>query len=123
VPVITDTTYPRLPADPGAAELDAFTPDAAELAFVRQRTRHSGPRLALLVLLKTFQRLGYFVRLADVPIAIIVHIAAFASLDAAVHEIGGYDDTTYRVRLSALVRGFFSTSRTSPRSRRCAMGS
>ncbi len=106
MPVITDTTYPRLPADPGAAELDAFTPDAAEFAFVRQRTRHPGPRLALLVLLKTFQRLGYFVRLADVPAAIIGHIAAFASLDAAVHEIGGYDDTTYRVRLSALVRGF-----------------
>jgi len=106
VPVITDTTYPRLPADPGASELDAFTPDAAEFAFVRQRTRHPGPRLALLVLLKTFQRLGYFVRLADVPAAIIGHIAALASLDAAVHETGGYDDTTYRVRLSALVRGF-----------------
>lgn len=106
MPVITDTTYPRLPADPGAAELDAFTPDAAEFAFARQRTRHPGPRLALLVLLKTFQRLGYFVRLADVPAAIIGHIAASASLEAAVHEIGGYDDTTYRVRLSALVRGF-----------------
>ena len=33
VPVIADTAYPRLPAEPGPAELEAFTPEAAELAF------------------------------------------------------------------------------------------
>ena len=96
MPVITDTAYPRLPADPGAAELDAFTPDAAEFAFVRQRTRHPGPRLALLVLLKTFQRLGYFVRLADVPAAIIGHIAAFASLD--VRRTSWFDAAVHKCR-------------------------
>ena len=106
MPVIADTAYPRLPVDPGPAGLDAFTPETAELVFVRRRTRHPGPRLALLVLLKTFQRLGYFVRFADVPAAITGHVAASVSLDAAAHEISGYDGTTYRVRLSALVRGF-----------------
>ena len=60
MPVIADTAYPRLPAEPGPAELDAFTPDAAELAFAARRTRRPAPRLALLVLLKTFQRLGHF---------------------------------------------------------------
>lgn len=39
VPVISDIAYPRLPCEPGTAELEAFTPRAAELAFVRQRTR------------------------------------------------------------------------------------
>src|SRR3954470_21688107 len=106
MPIIADTAYPRLPTDPGVAELEAFTPEAAEIAFARQRTRQPGPRLALLVLLKTFQRLGYFARLADMPAAIVTHIAASVGLDSAVHEIGGYDDTTYRVRLAALVRGF-----------------
>jgi len=58
VPVISDTACPRLPSEPGAAELEALTPEAVELAFARQRTRQPGPRLALLVLLKAFQRLG-----------------------------------------------------------------
>ena len=106
MPIIADTAYPRLPTAPGLAELEAFTPEAAEIAFARQRTRQPGPRLALLVLLKTFQRLGYFARLAEMPAAIATHIAASVGLDSAVHEIGGYDDTTYRVRLAALVRGF-----------------
>src|SRR3954462_2457410 len=106
MPIIADTAYPRLPTDPGVAELEAFTPEAAEIAFARQRTRQPGPRLALLVLLKTFQRLGYFAGLADMPAAIVTHIAASVGLDSAVHEIGGYDDTTYRVRLAALVRDF-----------------
>ena len=106
MPVIADTAYPRLPAEPGSAELEAFTPEAAELAFVRQRTRRPGPRLALLVLLKGFQRLGYVVRIAAVPSAIIDHVAAAAGLPDAVPEIAGYDDTGYRVRLSALVRGY-----------------
>src|SRR3954468_17926454 len=106
MPIIADTAYPRLPTDPGVAELEACTPEAAEIAFARQRTRQPGPRLALLVLLKTFQRLGYFAGLADMPAAIVTHIAASVGLDSAVHEIGGYDDTTYRIRLAALVRGF-----------------
>jgi len=111
VPVISNTAYPRLPAvEPGAGELERFTPEAAELAFARQRTRQPGPRLALLVLLKAFQRLGYAIRLADVPPALVAHVAAFAGLAGAVSEVAGYDDTSYRVRLLALVRGFIGVA-------------
>jgi len=111
VPVISDTAYPRLPAtEPGPGELERFTPEAAELAFARQRTRQPGPRLALLVLLKVFQRLGYAVRLADVPPALVAHVAASAGLAGAAPEVAGYDDTSYRVRLLALVRGFMGVA-------------
>ncbi len=106
MPVISDTVYPRLPAEPTQAELEAFTPEAAELAFARQRTRHPGPRLALLVLLKDFQRLGRLVRIADVPAAFVAHVAACAHLVGTIPEVAGYGDSTYRVRLSALVRGY-----------------
>ena len=106
MPVIADTAYPRLPAEPGLVELEAFTPEAAELAFAQQKTRQPGPRLALLVLLKTFQRLGYVVRLADVPTAVVAHVAASADLAGAASEIAGYDETSYRTRLSTLVRGY-----------------
>src|SRR4051812_4043030 len=48
MPVIAETAYPRLPAEPEPAELEAFTPEPAEIAFARQKTRQPGPRLALL---------------------------------------------------------------------------
>ena len=75
MPVIADTAYPRLSAEPGTSELEAFTLEATELAFARARTRQPGPRLAMLVLLKAFQHLGYAVRLADVPAAFVSHVA------------------------------------------------
>lgn len=106
MPVIADTAYPRLPTEPGPSELEAFTPAPAELAFARQKTRHAGPRLALLVLLKTFQHLGRVVRLTDVPAEIIDHIASVAGLTGNTGELAGYGDSTYRVRLASLVRGF-----------------
>ena len=74
MPVIADTAYPRLPGNPGPAELEAFTPEPAELAFARQRTRQPGPRLALLVLLKTFQHLGRITRLALLDIVPTVEV-------------------------------------------------
>lgn len=76
MPGIADTAYPRLPAKPGPTEPEAFTPAAAEIAFARQRTRQPGPRLALLVLLNPFQRIGYVTRFADVPAAVVEHVAA-----------------------------------------------
>lgn len=90
MPVIADTAYPRLPTEPGPSELEAFTPEPAELAFARQKTRHAGPRLALLVLLKTFQHLGRVVRLTDVPAEIIDHIASVAGLTGNTGELAGY---------------------------------
>src|SRR4051812_7782406 len=38
---------------------ELYTPDLFELGFAEQRTRDATSRLGLLVLLKTFQRLGY----------------------------------------------------------------
>lgn len=107
MPIVANTAYPRLAANPRPAELeDAFTPTEVELSFASQRTRRAGPRLALLVLLKTFQRLGYFVLLADVPLPIVSRIAVTADLWEVTEELASYDSSTYRVRLMALVRGF-----------------
>ena len=87
MPTLADTAYPRLRVSPDGAELsDAFTPTPDELAFAVKRTRQPGPRLALLVMLKTFQRLGYFARPDDVPPTIITHIAATTALG---HAVGG----------------------------------
>jgi hypothetical protein len=111
VPVIADTAYPWLAASPGPVELEeAFTPSAAELAFAARRTRRPGPHLALLVLLKTFQRLGHFVPFADLPPPVVAHVAATAGLAEFVDDLAGFDGTSYRRRLMGLVRGFLGVA-------------
>jgi hypothetical protein len=68
MPGISDTAYPRLKPNPSAKEMDeVYTPNLFECGWVEQRTREPVPRIGLLVLLKTFQRLGYFVMVNEVP--------------------------------------------------------
>jgi hypothetical protein len=55
-----DTSYPLLNATPSARELDeAFTPNHFELAFAEKHAHRPQSRVGLLLLLKTFQRIGY----------------------------------------------------------------
>ena len=68
MPGIRDTAYPQLKSASSAKEVDeVYTPNLVELVWAEKRTRESAPRVGLLALLKTFQRLGYFVPLCDVP--------------------------------------------------------
>ena len=68
MPSASDTAYPLLKADPTDKELaEVYTPTESELAFARRRTNQPVPRIGLLLLLKTFQRLGYFVTFATDP--------------------------------------------------------
>ena len=101
----SDTAYPLLTASPTSRELaDVYTPDLFELKFAEERTREAGPRVALLVLLKTFRRLGYFVKLADVPASIIRHIARAAGYETPPGGLDEYDQSTVRARHMTLVR-------------------
>jgi hypothetical protein len=60
---IERTAYPRLSGSPSARELaEVFTPSADELAWVQARTISEHHRLALLVLLLCYKRLGFFRR-------------------------------------------------------------
>jgi TnpA family transposase len=108
---VSDTAYPRLKAHPTERDLEElFTPNLAELTFAYKYTRRLGPRVALLVLLKTFQRLGYFVKFADVPPAVIQHIIRTAQCPNIPDDITTYDNSTYRVRYVYLVRIFMNVS-------------
>ena len=107
MPLVSDTAYPCLDINPTAMEVARFTPTPAEIAFVHRRTRQAGPRLALLVLLKTFQRLGYVVPLGQVPTAIVEHVALHVpEVVFPTNALAGYETSTYRSRLTALVRDF-----------------
>jgi hypothetical protein len=75
----SDTAYPLLKASPSARELqEIFTPNLFELKFAEEHTQELTPRVGLLLLLKTFQRLGYFVKLVDAPPSIIRCVARAA---------------------------------------------
>jgi hypothetical protein len=63
--------------------------------------------LAVLVLVKTVQRLGYFVKLAEVPPSIAVHIAAcLATKPLTKIEMNDFDLSSERQRLLEQVRRF-----------------
>lgn len=107
MPLVSDTAYPRLELDPSAMEVARFTPTPAEIAFVRRRARQDGARLALLVLLKSFQRLGYFVAFEDIPLVIVEHVAdALPGPTNPATVLADYQTSTYRSRLTGLVREY-----------------
>ena len=53
-----------------------YTPCENERLFCDSHTRSQATRQGFVLLLKTYQRLGYFVTSAQVPDAIVAHIAA-----------------------------------------------
>src|SRR5687768_176176 len=77
VPGIHETAYPRLKASVTARDLlEIYTPTPEECAFAASLTRSETARACVVLLLKTFQRLGYFVYVQDVPSVIVSHITA-----------------------------------------------
>ena len=102
-----DTVYPLLSASPTARELDAsFTPDLFELAFAEKHTRQSTSLVGLLLLLKTFQRLGYFVQVGDIPSSIVRKVSHAAGLQSIPESLATYDSSTARGLHMALVRSY-----------------
>src|SRR3546814_13580853 len=71
-----ETAYPSLKPDPTPRELaELYTPTKDEQLLAAGIGKRALPRMAALIHLKVFQRLGYFISLADVPPVIREHIA------------------------------------------------
>ena len=78
--LVDRTAYPRLPSRVSARELaEAFTPTAQETSWACAKVVDPGTRLALLVMLKCYQRLGYFPRLERMPPEVVEHVHARAA--------------------------------------------
>lgn len=76
-----ETAYPSLKPDPTPRELaELYTPTEEEQVLVAGIGKRPLPRMAALIHLKVFQRLGYFIPLADVPQAIRDHVAQHADI-------------------------------------------
>ena len=71
-----ETAYPSLKPDPTPRELaELYTPTKDEQLLAAGIGKRALPRMAALIHLKVFQRLGYFISLAEVPPVIREHIA------------------------------------------------
>lgn len=74
---IERTAYPRFTRAPSVKELrEIYTPTPTDAAFVGTHARGPAQKLALMVLLKVYQRLDYFPDPQTIPVAVISHIRA-----------------------------------------------
>jgi hypothetical protein len=82
---IERTAYPRFRRAVPARELhESFTPGLEEIAWAREQTRSPHGLLTLLVLLKSFQRLGCFPDLFEVPVCVVDHVRRMVGLPATI---------------------------------------
>ena len=78
---IERTAYPRFKRIPTAKELqEVYTPTQQEILFAHSGARGPEPVLSLLVMLKAFQRLGYFPNPDDIPPVVVQHIRSTLGL-------------------------------------------
>lgn len=105
-----ETAYPRLKPDPTAKELqEIYTPTEAERLCVAAIATGPATRLALLLHLKLFQRLGYFTPLAKVPERIVQHVAHAAGMRRVpTARLATYDASGSQRRHLAQLRTFLN---------------
>ena len=109
MPTVAETAYPRLKNQVREKELtEIYTPTREELNLASQHARKGATKLGFLVLLKTFQRLGYFVSPNIVPSAIVKHIAQCAELNYSPDVLVNYESSRTRWRHTDLVRNYLS---------------
>jgi len=104
--LVDRTAYPRLPAAVSARDLaETFTPAAEEVRWACAAIAEPGARLTLLVLLKCYQRLGYFPQPDRVPPEVTEHVHARAAelVKDRIDSQGQRSDRTIR-RCRELVR-------------------
>lgn len=100
-----ETAYPRLKGHPTEKDLAIiYSPSPDELDLARQHAKAPVPRIGFLVMLKTFQRLGYFVLVGTVPKEIILHISRAYGFKSVPKPLINYDSTSARYRHMDIIR-------------------
>jgi hypothetical protein len=107
MPTVYETAYPRLKSSVSHRELiDLYTPTVAELELAGHASKGESARLGFLVLLKTFQRLGYFVALRDVTRIIVEHIGRDLGMLIVPETAAEYDESGTRRRHVRTIRKY-----------------
>jgi TnpA family transposase len=94
---IERTAYPRFTRAPSVKELrEIYTPTPTDVAFVATTARGPAQKFGLMILLKVYQRLGYFPKPETIPGAIIGHLRAVMKLPADLVPDIASNHTLYR---------------------------
>ncbi len=89
--IISETAYPTLPSSLSAKELRAtFHPSDEEFCWVKNQTHTQLRRSGLMITLKTFQQLGYFVRYPDIPKPLLSYMESLWPFQIARRELVKY---------------------------------
>jgi len=83
-------------------------PSTDELATATEIARGVEHKICFLILLKTFQRLGYFVQLRDIPRPIVEYISLLFGVHYDAIEWEAYDQSGTRRRHVALIREYLN---------------
>ncbi len=106
MPGIEDTAYPRFKKNINQRDLEGiYTPTHEEVVYTQKKTKGKTANLCFLTLLKTFQRLGYFVPIDDIPKKIIKHIAKKLHI-RVIPDLSYYDESKTRYRHMSLIRSY-----------------
>src|SRR5947199_1093129 len=115
MPTESETAYPRFKSVVTDRELrEVYTPTPDECDLARQHTTGSVAQVAFLILLKTFQRLGYAVSLTAVPVRVVDHIANQGGLTVTTADLIGYDASGTRRRHLRIIRTHLGISAYGP---------
>jgi hypothetical protein len=107
MPSIHETAYPCLKAAVTARDLaEVYTPTPEEMTLAAALTGSETAQACFVLLLKTFQRLGYFIYLRDVPDAIVTHITAYLGATFPLAERDAYDRSGTRRRHVTAIREY-----------------
>lgn len=101
----SDTAYPRLKHGFNHSELERwYTPTPEELGWCSTIIKFGHTRFGFIILLKVFQRLGYFVTTTEVPDAVIDHISKTLNQTLDREQLAGYDVSRIRTNHISLIR-------------------
>jgi hypothetical protein len=120
---IHETAYPRIRSNLTEKDLrELYTPTADDLAFIHDTTKSAVTALGLAILLKTFQRLGYFPVFDALPPRLIDHIARVMGTAHVESSLQQFDVSGYRWRHLPLIRTHLRITAFSDGGRRVLVG-
>jgi len=93
------TAYPRFRRLVTARELALLSPTGDEVAWAKARARSPEHQLALVLLLRCFQRLGYFPRDDEVPLVVTEHVRRALGLPEGTAPSRGIETAKWQRRL------------------------
>ena len=120
---IHETAYPRIRSHLSDKELEElYTPSADDLAFIDGSTKSTVAAFGGVVLLKTFQRLGYFPPFDAIPLRLIHHLAAVMGVLLPHDILQHYEQRGFRKWHLPLIRDHLGITTFSDGGRRVLVG-